>query len=134
MTTTNQHGAKVGDVLVASWGYDQTNINFFAVVGVTKTGVKLLPRGSNLVSDSGGPSEEVVPGEIIREEEVRQWIEIEDGTHRCVVTGSEPIKPFFRKTREAWDGDGYVANWRNHTSLRRWSGSTERQTGLGWGH
>ena len=39
MTTTTGTGTvKVGDVFVASWGYDQTNIDYEQVVGVTASG------------------------------------------------------------------------------------------------
>ena len=130
---TNQHGAKVGDVLVASWGYDQTNIDFFAVIAVTKTGVRLLERGSVAASDDG-PQVSVTPGAIRTHQETREWVELDDGTHRCEVTGTEECESFFRRTREAWDGDGYAVRWRDHTHARLWDGNLETQTGLGWVH
>jgi len=34
---------KVGDVFVATWGYDQTNVNYFEVIGKTKAGVYYVP-------------------------------------------------------------------------------------------
>lgn len=33
--------AKIGDIFVATWGYDQTNADFFQVVGTTAKGVKV---------------------------------------------------------------------------------------------
>lgn len=38
-STPNQYGVKVGDIFEASWGYEQTNVDFFQVVRTTKTGV-----------------------------------------------------------------------------------------------
>lgn len=35
---TETAAVKVGDVFYSSWGYDQTNVNFFAVVALSKTG------------------------------------------------------------------------------------------------
>ena len=35
----NGHGINVGDCLVASWGYDQTNVDFFQVVRVSASSV-----------------------------------------------------------------------------------------------
>lgn len=35
----------VGDILVSSWGYDQTNIDFYQVVGVTAKSVKIRAIG-----------------------------------------------------------------------------------------
>ncbi|MGQ7546253.1 hypothetical protein ACTGVM_08505 [Streptococcus suis] len=34
-TSVNQHGALVGDVLCAVWGYEQTNYDFYKVIKVT---------------------------------------------------------------------------------------------------
>lgn len=34
----NARPVKVGDVFVYTWGYDQTNVNFFQVVGITPSG------------------------------------------------------------------------------------------------
>ena len=33
-TTTTNHSLKVGDILVASWGYEQTNVDFYQVVAL----------------------------------------------------------------------------------------------------
>ena len=39
----NEYGVKVGDVFTASWGYDQTNVNFFQVIELVGTkSVKLI--------------------------------------------------------------------------------------------
>lgn len=39
----NEYGVKVGDVFTASWGYEQTNVNFFQVIElVGKKSVKLI--------------------------------------------------------------------------------------------
>lgn len=49
----------VGDFFYASWGYDQTNIDFFRVVGLTPKGVRLQHWTSACAPDS----ERVVPGD-----------------------------------------------------------------------
>ena len=36
------HGFKVGDILYMSWGYEQTNLDFFKVVAVTEKSVRLV--------------------------------------------------------------------------------------------
>ncbi len=38
---TTQHGIKIDDIFYDSWGYDQTNIDFYQVVGITDKSVKL---------------------------------------------------------------------------------------------
>lgn len=37
-----QHTYEVGDILVSSWGYDQTNIDFYQVVGLPGAGRKSI--------------------------------------------------------------------------------------------
>jgi len=60
--TTNRIVAKVGDILNTSWGYDQTNVSFYLVTAVSKTGasVKLSEMSKNYVPD-GHMSGKVVP-------------------------------------------------------------------------
>lgn len=43
MTTTNEHPLIVGDVLESSWGYEQTNVDFYQVTRATPKTVVLRP-------------------------------------------------------------------------------------------
>lgn len=52
---------KVGQLFYDSWGYEQTNIDFFQVVEVGKMSVMLRPIGQELVRTSGWMSEWVRP-------------------------------------------------------------------------
>ena len=38
---------KIGDVFKSSWGYDQTNVDFYQVTGLTSKGVKVRSIGGN---------------------------------------------------------------------------------------
>jgi len=61
---TNQKSGnpfKVDDVLVSSWGYEQTNIDFFQVVKAGAKTVMLRPIGSKVVDVIGWLSETVEP-------------------------------------------------------------------------
>jgi len=50
------HSLKVGDILVSSWGYDQTNVDFYKVKRlVGKSMVELIAVGSKTVEDSEYP-------------------------------------------------------------------------------
>jgi len=66
------HTLKVGDILRASWGYEQTNVDFYEVVDVRGTIVDLRTIGSDPVGACSGMSDRVVPvpgvyyGEVIR--------------------------------------------------------------------
>lgn len=53
------HTLKVNDILSASWGYDQTNVDFFKVVSTTKNSVRVVEIGQNLVEMTGDMTETV---------------------------------------------------------------------------
>lgn len=44
---------QVGDILHYSWGFEQTNCDFFQVVGLTPRGVKIRPIESSRVTNTG---------------------------------------------------------------------------------
>jgi hypothetical protein len=52
---------EVGDILTSSWGYDQTNVDFYEVIGVTNKSVRLEKIGSKTVGDNGPGGLSVVP-------------------------------------------------------------------------
>ena len=65
----------VGDILVDSWGYDQTNIDYAKVVGVSpsgksvmvvKIGQKMVEGSEGFMSESVLPNPESVLGEPFR--------------------------------------------------------------------
>lgn len=52
--TCEQYGVKVGDVWRCSWGYEQTNIDFYEVTKVTRCTVWLTPIGHTVEQDTWG--------------------------------------------------------------------------------
>lgn len=52
---------KVGDIFASSWGYDQTNVDFYQVVKTTAKTLTLRQIEQKVVSGEGSPSEKVVP-------------------------------------------------------------------------
>jgi hypothetical protein len=52
---------KVGDILYGSWGYDQTNIDFFQIVEVGNRSLKIRKIASSSVRDTSWCSAEVAP-------------------------------------------------------------------------
>lgn len=52
---------KVGDIFASSWGYDQTNVDFYQVVKTTAKTLTLRQIEQKVVSGQGSPSEKVVP-------------------------------------------------------------------------
>ena len=47
------HGFNVGDVLYASWGYDQTNLDFFQVVAATEHSIRVKEVSMKKASEKG---------------------------------------------------------------------------------
>lgn len=54
-------GIKVGDIFYASWGYDQTQVNFYEVVGLTGASVRVRQVAQRDVSSGSNPHSEMVP-------------------------------------------------------------------------
>ena len=50
-STENVYGVKAGDVFVESWGYDQTNVDFYQVVKTTAKSVEIKPIAGKHVGD-----------------------------------------------------------------------------------
>lgn len=53
VTVAELLGVKVGDIFYNSWGYDQTNIDFYKVTRITRTKVELLAIGARCEGSSG---------------------------------------------------------------------------------
>ena len=54
---------KVGDILYSSWGYDQTNIDFYKVLEITKSGksAKIQMVDQKITRQAGFMCEYVIP-------------------------------------------------------------------------
>lgn len=49
--TVPAHSLKVGDILVSSWGYDQTNIDFYLVIASNPSTVKIRQLAQRTTED-----------------------------------------------------------------------------------
>jgi hypothetical protein len=103
------HGLKPGDIMVCSWGYDQTNIDYYQVTEVRGKNVVLREISKKVVGDSGGSSERVmpVPDSFIGEPLLKR------------PSGSSG-KPYVRVT--------------SYSSAHLWDGKPDHQTGPYSGH
>lgn len=63
----SENGYKVGDYLYSMWGYDQTNIDFFKVVGVTAKTLRIVPVQSRVVKSDVPYRRCVVPADKVDE-------------------------------------------------------------------
>jgi hypothetical protein len=102
-------GLKIGDHFVRSYGYDQTNISFFRVVGFTPSGKSVrVQQTTKIVVDDSGPTTHVVPGPDVIGKVITKIVR---------HYGSTPSLP--------WDSYSWVGLW---------DGTPRYETGAGWGH
>jgi hypothetical protein len=57
---------KPGVILVSSWGYEQTNVDFYRVASVKKSTVTLEQLTNKVVSSDAWSSGRVIPGDDIK--------------------------------------------------------------------
>ena len=110
------HSLKVGDIVDSSWGYDQTNVNFYQVIEVVGAHtVKIREIASRVVSSDGGPTTHV---EAVKDSFLVPFNEYDD---RGRVL-----------TRRVSAGNGLNVSSCQYASL--WDGRPKYETASGWGH
>ena len=107
---------KVGDVLTSSWGYDQTNVDFYQVIKTTKTMVTLQQIEGTVVSSSDHRNK-VMP---VLNKPLAYW-------------NNEPEKPVRRKINSCRDGEIYV-KISSCQYARLWNGQPKYETNSLSGH
>lgn len=101
------HSLRVGQVLRSSWGYDQTNVDYYEVTRVVgPRTVEIREIGQVPVGERGGPSEKVAPA-------VGRYV------------GEPKIK------RASSDNVVRIASY---AYAYPYDGQPAHQTGFGWGH
>ena len=91
----------IGSYLVASWGYDQTNIDFYKIVGYTpsKKSVKLQHVQNKITNFTGPMSEKVVPSETPRGEVITKRIRVNEKNPEYTCASICSVRTAF-----VWDG------------------------------
>lgn len=122
------HALKVGDVIYNSWGYDQTNIDFYVIVKTTANYVWTQPIACESVTSEGcapmsGHTQPELPIRQILTREVREYGDWEPGIgNRTVAIKTVPIEPTKRKAEgksvhfehgcgTMWDGRPKYESW-----------------------
>lgn len=111
--TLTAHDVPVGAIFVHSWGYDQTNTDFYEVIARTAKSVKIR-RIAKTSEYLGSGQDSVVP-----------------------KPGSNPEGEVLTKFVKYWDWNGRKAVLRinDYTACAQlWDGTPERETAAGWGH
>ena len=116
---------KVGDILYSSWGYDQTNIEFFKVVKVSEFSVWIQEIGKKVVEVTGWAHQNVVPVDS-PEYQVRNWDNEKDDWDNVnpFITKTHPIQ---RKKIQAY-GDAYGVSLNSFSSAWLWDGKPKGQS------
>ena len=108
----------IGDIFMDNWGYDQTNIDYYEVVAVSKTGrVKLHRIRKNYLGDRYEPHVTVSPrpGDFLENAETTGYRKVEElgsgklwvnlgyssAGHRVFIAGSEEL-PTAWETGSGW--------------------------------
>lgn len=97
-----QTNFKLGDIISYSWGYDQTNVDFFEVVRVSASSVWIRQRNSSVI-ETGNMSGEAKPASGFASEEVlRKKIQIFNG---------RPILSMKHGIGNLWSGESLRTSW-----------------------
>lgn len=103
-----RHPLKKDDILYSSWGYDQTNVEFYQVVEAGEFSVKLRQIAEKIIS-SNPPTDYVMP-----------------------VPNRFISAPFTKRPQKFGEGT-YIKIDRSSTASP-WDGQKKYQTTPGWGH
>ena len=104
-----QHGLEVGSILYSSWGYDQTNIDFYEVTQLLKSMV-VIREIATKVTPGGRGSDNVMP-----------------------IPGRFVGKPMRKKPSAGYRGQAYI-KLNSYSGAQLWDGKPKHQTAVGWGH
>jgi hypothetical protein len=107
---------KVGDILYSSWGYDQTNIDYYQVVKVSKASVWIRSIGKECLAGGGRGQDEVVPV-------ANRWTDADQGKgemHRFRPGVDVPYR--------------YSITLTSYSHATLWDGKPRYETAWGYGH
>ena len=103
-----ENKVKVGDIFSCSWGYDQTNIDFYKCVGFTPCFMKYVAVNTEIVDSNGESADYVAPGK------------------------KESKTVYKAKLKDYGNGPGFAPT--SYSWASKWSGEPVYQTAVGWGH
>jgi len=115
--TGTTHSVKVGEFFVCSWGYDQTNVDYYRVVGVTPKSVK-IQHWTTVHTDDSHVVPDMDGGPLM----VSDW------------SGERPCKILTKRVQDHGYGNGAVLTMSSYSDAYPWNGAPRYETALGWGH
>lgn len=124
MTDTNTTAEiRVGDFFVESWGYEQTNIDFYKVVAVTAKSIKIQHWTTRTAGDPYAPQVDVVPGDG----------PVTGGRDADGYYHDDMVAPIITKRVKTYADRPFV-KMTSYSNAYLWDGAAESKTGQGWGH
>ena len=113
--TSFNHTLTVGAILYASWGYDQTNIDFYQVVEVVgKKSVKLRGISGKSIRQAAGADYVVASKDSFKDRDTF----LEDGN-----------PPTLKRVKQ-----GNTISLSSYANAYPWDGKEKYETAAGWGH
>lgn len=132
-------GIAIGDFFVSSWGYEQTNVDFYQVVGLTPKGVKIQAWTKVLGQESPHASADYfIPGEAA--DTITDWSNVDRDADYWTQAGQKVLTdaPVVTKRLSGWtERDGTIKaaiTLNSFSSASKWDGQPQYQTGAGYGH
>jgi len=111
--TNAVHPIKPGDIFYTSWGYDQTNVDFYQIVSLSgKTGVKVRQIGATVTSDHGAGGSRVIA----------------DPSRVCGEIMTKRLKCY------TYNGEKWAFKVASYANAYQWDGMPKHCTSYGWGH
>ena len=135
MTETEAPTVKVGDFFVCSWGYDQTNVDFYKVVGMTKSGKSVrVQKWTSAVAQDNGPQVYMVPGE--EPATYTDWSAVTPEMDHWEAQEVKVVREVPVETKRLRVGGYKDASFtvNSFSNAYLWDGKPEMATGFGWGH
>lgn len=107
MTQAAIKPVQVGDIFTYTWGYDQTNVEFYQVVRISEKSAWLVEIGTTSVKTTGWASDKVIPN----------------------PTDIRKPKPIVKRIQIAtWSKEPYHYFSMDHGSLRPWDEKPEHRS------
>lgn len=119
----NKAGVKVGDIFVVDWGYDQTNIDYYQVIGITESGCYIRPIWAKSVpGKSQWGSEALMPAKD----------DFKDRDYDPFI--KDPRKGAFKRTQVSKYNNEVYLNMSSFANAYKWNGKVDYATSIGFGH
>lgn len=138
--TTEVPEVKVGDFFVSSWGYDQTNVDFYRVVGLTPSGKSVkVQKWTMADTGQGGMHESVVAteegGPVMVSDHSAVTPEM-DFWERQEAVRQVPAPVMTKRLQSYGEGESkrFYFSVNSYSSASKWDGRPMYQTGYGFGH